>query len=48
MRDRVGGDEMLLEPRLYGGLDLVYVAHRFLDFGPRGAVAQRDARAGSG
>ena len=48
VRDRHRTDEELLEARLDGRLDLLDAPHDLLDLGARGAVEQRDARAGAG
>ena len=40
--------EMLLEPRLDGGLELLHPAHDPLDLGARGTVQQGDPGAGAG
>src|SRR5579872_6896680 len=45
VRDRHGGDEMLLEARLDRRLDFFDSAHHVFDLAPRGGVEQRDARA---
>ena len=48
VRDGVGGDEMLLEARLDGGLDLVDAGDERLDLAAGGDVEERDAGAGAG
>src|SRR5581483_6794909 len=48
VRDAHRPDEVLLEPRLDGGLHLLDAANDLLDLGPRGPVEERDPRSRPG
>ena len=48
VRDRHRIDEVLLEARLDGGLDLLDAPHDLLDLGAGGAVQERDPGTGAG